>query len=536
MEREEPPLSVQLNKLTEVERVKRRSALELSLDVAGPSFSRAIDDEESNAHLSLHLSPEPPSPSNEDFLINDQSHKEPELSNPVDENGSLRRSLRRRNKSEQGGTAVFDWTPNRRTRRNSTVSTTSHQSAGSSKKRARRESVPSAFPLEEEMMALCSRARLGQVGMERLRQLVRDRSINVNYYNEQLITPLLSLCQKHKAETLLDCVELFLERPDLDLSLRHGACEGTTGCFNALPMVCRHYKGSNLYDIVRLLLKGGINPAVTDINGDNALIVLCANYKHDSIVDVMELLLRRQRVDVHATNRYHWDALFVLCYNYKGSKLRDAIEMLIEDSANVQNKALDGWDCLMAFVTEQRNHPEFVEIVELLVENGVDVTSHDNIERFTALFLICANYKGDRLVELVRLLVENGADTSHASTAVKSFDWTALHFLARNEKHNQHCVTVVRLFVDNGFDLNEADGNGRTLFHFLCKERMGVNQLKIVRQLVVLGSLIPRYRFNLMAVDNEGNKPIDYLRKQKNIDQNVKTDLIKFIVDASKVA
>jgi hypothetical protein len=39
-----------------------------------------------------------------------------------------------------------------------------------------------------------------------------------------------------------------------------------------------------------------------------------------------------------------------------------------------------------------------------------------------------------------------------------------------------------------------------------------------------------------MAVDNEGKKPIDYLTKQKNINQTVKSELIKFIVEAAKVA
>lgn len=517
---------VQLDKLTETERVKRRSVFELSVGVASPSSS---DGEESNADLSLHLSPEPSS-SNQAEL--DERNELPLLS-PLD--GSVRRSQRKSNRSQQEDT-VTNSAPSRRTRRNSTVSVSSHVSASSSKKRTRRESIALAFQLEEELMELCRRVRLGKAGMERFRQLVHNRSVNINFYNEQLITPILSLCQNHKAESLYDCVKLLLERPDLDLNLRHGACEGTTGCFNALPMLCRYYKGSNLYEIARLLIKRGISPAVTDINGDNALIVLCANYKHESIVEVIELLLRRDRLNIKATNRFHWDALFVLCYNYKGSKLREAVEMLIENNADVQNKALDGWDCLIALVVEQRSHPEFFEVVQLLVESGVDVTSHDAVEGFTALHLICANYKGDRLVDLVRLLVENGADPLHASTAKKSLGWTALHFLARNKKQSQHFVTVVRLLVDNGYDVNEADDNGRTLFHFLCKEKMGANQLMIVRQLVVLRSLIPRYRFNLMAVDNEGKKPIDYLTKQKNINQTVKSELIKFIVEAAKVA
>ena len=156
-------------------------------------------------------------------------------------------------------------------------------------------------------------------------------------------------------------------------------------------------------------------------------------------------------------------------------------------------------------------------------------------EGFTVLHILCANYKGEFLVEIVKLLVESGADTLHRSTAKNSLGWTALHFLCRNDKQGQHFITIARLFVDYGFDLNERFNNGWTLLHFLCKEKIGPNQLAIIRQLVDQSCKSNQYRIDIMAKDNKGLTATDYLRKQKYLEQNTKTEIIKFLFDASRL-
>ncbi|XP_071090384.1 uncharacterized protein [Haliotis cracherodii] len=86
-----------------------------------------------------------------------------------------------------------------------------------------------------------------------------------------------------------------------------------------------------------------------------------------------------------------------------------------------------------------------VEIVELLLENGLDVSLSDDYD--TALEIAC---EGGH-VEIVKLLVENGLDVSH-------YGYTALLSACKGGH-----VEIVKLLVENGLDVSQSDYGDRAL-------------------------------------------------------------------------
>ena len=397
--------------------------------------------------------------------------------------------------------------------------------------------------LEKKLMQLCSRSFLSPTAFNQFNDLVVNEEVNVNYVDSEGLTPLLRLCLHHKRQTLFGCVQLMLlKRKDVDVNWRHGAnqLEGTDGCFNALAMLARHYQGSNLYEIAHLLLQHGVRPDVIDINGDHTLIVLCANYKDERLLHVVRLFLDTQQLRemINATNSKGWSALFVLCYNYKGDNLLEIVQLLIDNGASVKCKDKSGWDCLLALAVEQHGHKDFAEIVRLLVSKGADINSIDNRESFDILHILCANYKGDQLVHLIQILLfesECEADLDIASTAKKSRGWTLIHFLCGNQKQTQHFCTILSLFVQNGFQLNSRDEDGRSFSHFLCNGKLDVDRAQVI--LNILSQVAKSdLALDASAEDNRHMKPVDYLKKQKKMDAKIKAKLIELfdVIAASK--
>ena len=380
------------------------------------------------------------------------------------------------------------------------------------RKRAKISTTPQPLKKEKELMKLCSQKFLGASALNQFSDLVSDDQVDINYVDAKGLSPLLALCLQHKKASLLHCIVLMLKRQDLNINWRHGAnVGGSTGCFNALAMVCRYYPETNLFEIVQLLLDRGAQPDVTDRNGNNALIAICANYKHEDLMEIVQLLLKTKKIDLNVTNSSEkWTALFALCYNYKGDNLLDVIKLLVENGADVNIKDKLGWNCLLAAAVEQRHHRDLVEIIRFFISNGTDVNAVDCRESFTALQYICSdNYEGDRLIELVDLLLDAGADM-HIASSIKKRNWKPIHFLCWNNLQTPNFFAICLRFIAKGFDINSQDGQGRTLLHILYKGEMSQFQVQNVRNLLLIPGGI-----NVHLVDNCGLKAVDYLRRQK---------------------
>ena len=101
-------------------------------------------------------------------------------------------------------------------------------------------------------------------------------------------------------------------------------------------------------------------------------MLLCSSNKSDNLINCLQTLLNRRSVDVSYQDCSDWNSLIALCYR-------------------------------------NNDHPDFISILRLLIERGIDLSCTDDQNR-NALLIICELYNGPGLLEIVRLLVESHID------------------------------------------------------------------------------------------------------------------------------
>ena len=219
---------------------------------------------------------------------------------------------------------------------------------------------------EYELLQLCSLFSFDANQLERFEELVKDKEVDLNCRDHHHRSPLILLCRHSKSERLAEFLCTLLRRRSVDLNLKDN------DQWNALISACFYYHNQHLVEVVRLLLARGIDGKAITKRGSNALYALCCIHCGDvpNVTEVVRALL---------------DA---------------GVEINGEKSA------------LIAWCVNNIRTPDFIPVVRLLVERGIDLDQKDERGK-NALLLICAQFKnGSGLLELVRLLVENQIDVN----------------------------------------------------------------------------------------------------------------------------
>lgn len=114
-------------------------------------------------------------------------------------------------------------------------------------------------------------------------------------------------------------------------------------------------------------------------------------------------------MDFNARNNDGNTALHLLCENYRCNML-EIVQSLIEKFAYVNARNQGGYSNLL-------------EIVQFMIEKGFNARTRNGM---TKLLLLCENYSNSNLLNLVQLLILKGADVSAKE---KLYGNTALHCL-----------------------------------------------------------------------------------------------------------
>ena len=177
-----------------------------------------------------------------------------------------------------------------------------------------------------------------------------------------------------------------------------------------LILLCRHLKSERLAEFLSSLFnRCSIDPNIQDNDQWNALISACYYYHNQHLIEVVRLLLARG-IDVKAITSRGSNALYALCCIHCGDvpNVTEVVRALLDAGVEINGEK----SALIAWCVNNIRTPDFIPVVRLLVERGIDLDQKDERGK-NALLLICAQFKnGSGLLELVRLLVENQIDVN----------------------------------------------------------------------------------------------------------------------------
>lgn len=215
-------------------------------------------------------------------------------------------------------------------------------------------------------MQLCCFFSLDKIQSKRFEELAIDKEVDLNCVDNHHRTPLILLCRFSKSERLPELISILLNRHSIDLNIQDN------DQWNALISVCFYYHNQHLVEVVRLLLARGINGKAVTKRGSNALYALCCIHCGDV------------------------------------SNVTEVIRTLLDGGIEINGQK----STLLAWCLNNIRTPDFIPVVRLLVERGIQLDHKDERGR-NALLLICDQFKnGSGLLELVRLLVENHIDVN----------------------------------------------------------------------------------------------------------------------------
>lgn len=251
-------------------------------------------------------------------------------------------------------------------------------------------------------------------------------------------------------------------------------------------------------EAVKELVSKGFDPNLQDFNGKTAL-------HYAQRLDIVQYLLDHKANEVV-------DNLKRTLLHYAAKDGRsDIVELLIKNGANIDLQDSDEntplllairgnhFD-LVAFLLESGADPRIkgqyqdtvlleaahagrLDIVELALKFGADplVISGHNMSG-----ILFAARNGD--LAMAKLFIELGADVN----STNSIDDSALHFAAGN-------LPMLRLLMENGADINHADGRGITVLHKAIY--YSYNNLNIIKYLYENGA-------DINQPDNDGETPL----------------------------
>lgn len=167
---------------------------------------------------------------------------------------------------------------------------------------------------------------------------------------------------------------------------------------------------------------------------------------------------------------------------------KDLLSYLIEQGANVNSKC-DGDDAI-TYVTYCIDAG--VDLTRILLANGADKNGVDqDDESFLSYAISYDNHK------LVEYLIEIGADKKHRD---KNPNLGCLPI------HGCESLEMLKLLIDNGFEINSICDNGRNLLHFAAKDNLPE----------IAEYLIDHKLVDIHLKDSNGETPLDYAARFGN--------------------
>ena len=313
--------------------------------------------------------------------------------------------------------------------------------------------------------------------MESLRFLVTELQMDVNHKNLAGFSALHSLClRSFGCHQFVTAFRFFIES---GADVKATTVNGDT----ILSLLLRHSCHPDLLKIVRFLVtEHQLDVFQTNGQGETVLHCLCANEMDESQIfsQVFQFLVEKG-VDLEATTNNGVDTAYsYLCRNKRPTF--DLLALLINHQGiDIQSRDSEGNNGLHQICrlnSKRQWLRENLECIRLLIDAGIDVNSKANNGVDNALHILCRAKSLNNLlppvnsIQVVGLLIEKGIDVMARDVNRD----TALHLICRHSV-SKVLGSLVRLLVEAGVDVAARDGNGLTSVNILWSRRMELGSI-----------------------------------------------------------
>ncbi|EFX82937.1 hypothetical protein DAPPUDRAFT_315977 [Daphnia pulex] len=227
------------------------------------------------------------------------------------------------------------------------------------------------------------------------------------------------------------------------------------------------------------LIQEGVDLNVKDPNGLTPLLRLAqSEKKSENLVEIISLLI--QHGGINSIDSNGKNALLLWCENLEQHQNKDflaIINLFVEKGIDFNCKDKNGFNAL-TLLCENYENENLIDIIRLFIQKGIDVNCKDEYGR-NALILVCENYGKENLIDIIRLLIENGIDINCKTNC----SINALTILC-TWYQNANLIDIIRLFIENGIDINCQTKYGRNALTILCENYKNENLIDITRLLI----------------------------------------------------
>ncbi|MBW5383808.1 ankyrin repeat domain-containing protein [Brachyspira pilosicoli] len=215
--------------------------------------------------------------------------------------------------------------------------------------------------------------------------------------------------------------------------------------------------------------------------------------------NVSTILSSSPDININASDMEGYTSLHRAIVN---NDLNTVMELLKNENIDVNSKlgievSIDGWYLGGATPLILASYLGYTDIVNALIEKGVDVKAKDDVDGCMAIHLAAANGKNDVINILLDVDASNINDVDNRGN-------TPLHWASMKDR-----ADTVSLLIDNGADIEAKDIDNWTALHYAA----AFASLQTVEALVDNGA-------DKNSLTKDGNIPVNYAK-----DETIKTYL-----------
>ncbi len=241
---------------------------------------------------------------------------------------------------------------------------------------------------------------------------------------------------------------------------------------NALHLLLCYYKGTDLLEITKLLIKKGIYINTTCSKQKTVLHYLLSNGNDSNEVEIAKLLIEKG-INVNAIDEDGKNSLHSLCSSYKGKNSVELGKILLENRVDVNAKDTlqrNALHCLCEWsMDDDEKTVGTVEMIKFLIDRGIDVNAIDCIGRTPLHCLSAGFHEGENRVKLAKLLLNNNANINEDGNRRNALLYLLSTFFAGKFISN---MEMLKLLIENGIDVHAKDQDGKGVQFYLINNKL----------------------------------------------------------------